>query len=112
LTAGANPNTHSEFGEPVFFTAGGKDIDVEIMKMLLDHGADVKEQDRAGNSAAYLPAVTNNWKVLLLLLQRGTPWQHVSTPNGMPLRTYIENETRLGTANGRDEVIRFLQAKE
>lgn len=112
LDAGANPNKRSEFGDPVFFIAGGADIDVEVMKLLLDRGADIKATNRDGHSAVHVPLLTRNWKVMLLLLQRGASWRNVRTPNDLPFRAYVENEARLGTGNGLAEVIEFLRAAE
>ena len=112
LTTDANPNARGEFGDPVFFIAGGKDIQVEIMQMLLAHGADVQLRDRTGNSAVYLPVITGNWKVLRLLLQQGAPWQDVRAPGGMPFRAYVEGEARLGADADLSEVIKFLQTAE
>lgn len=112
LDAGANPNARTEGGEPVFFIGGGAGIDVEVMRLLLDRGADVKLRDRDGRSAAHTAVLTQNWKVLRLLVERGAPWRDQKGGDGVPLLAYLEAEANKGTGDGLGEVLALLRAAD
>ncbi len=92
LDAGADPNTRSEWGDPVYFIAGGAGADPAIMELLLARGADVQIRDSQGSGAAAAATRNGNWKVLKLLLERGAPWRDQKGPGGVPLRNYLEHQ--------------------
>lgn len=112
LEAGANPNALTSFGDPAYFTGGGAEIDVEIMQLLLDRGADVRLLDKDGQGAVFLPSITENWKVLLLVLQKGAPWRDQKSVGGVPLRTYLENEAHHDPDPGLADVLAFFRAAD
>jgi hypothetical protein len=112
LEAGANPNARDEWGNPAFFTAGGARL--EVMQLLLAHGADVQLRDKQGASAVVLPAQTRNWRVLELLLQRGAPWRDQKAIVGEPFLVSLEGEQRKaesrgGNTDGLAEVMALLR---
>lgn len=116
LDAGANPNARGEGGEPVFFIAGGAGIDPAVMELLLARGADLKLLDEKGRSAVVLPAMTNNWRVLELLLRRGAPWKDQPGAVGVPFLEYVEREAqesprRGASTDGLAEVLALLRAE-
>ncbi len=116
LEAGANPNADTEWGEPAFFTAGGAEIKVEVLQLLLAHGANVQLRDKQGKSSVVLPATVNNWPVLKLLLQRGAPWRDQRGVGGVPFLEYLEVEARkagpgVANTNGLAEVLMLLRSE-
>lgn len=111
LDRGANPNALTEFGEPVWFSGTGITAPPEVLTMLLDKGADIKATTRAGNNVLALAATTQNWKALLLLLQRGADPQMVRTPMGQGLLEKLESDLRTyGDKGGLAEVIAYLKS--
>lgn len=112
LAAGAKPNTRDAIGEPVYFTAGGLDLDPALMLAMLDHGADIRALGRDGRSVLSLPASLRNWKMVLLLLQRGAPWRETRSLEGLPFNAWVEGQTGFGTGDGLAEVLEFLRAAE
>ncbi len=113
LDAGANPNARGEWGNPAFFTAGGASL--EVMELLLAHGADVQLRDKQGRSAVVLAATTRNWRVLELLLRRGAPWRDQQAVQGVPFLDYLEREARDAqssswNSDGLGEVMALLRS--
>lgn len=111
LDKGANPNAMTEFGEPVWFAGTGVTAPAEVLMMLLDKGADVKATNRAGNNVLATAAATQNWKALLLLLQRGADPKKVRTPMGQGLLEKLESDLRTyGDKGGLSEAIAYLKS--
>lgn len=94
LDAGANPNAIGESGDPAFFTAGGGGVDVAVMRLLVERGADVQVRGSNGRSVVVLAAQTRNWPVLELLLQLGAPWRDQLGRVGVPFLDHMESEAR------------------
>jgi hypothetical protein len=109
LAAGAKPNAKNSFGSPVYFAATGKPVDIEILKALLDHGADLKAQAPQGRNVVIEAATSPNWKAVLLLMRRGADWKQVRDVNGLPFKEMVESHRRVyGDEEGLAEVIEYL----
>ncbi len=91
LDAGADPNQRTEFGEPVFFQATGHSASAELLGMLLDRGADPNLVGRNGQTALFSAAATRNWKVALLLLERGADWTRGRSANGLSFHALVDS---------------------
>lgn len=114
LEAGADPNARMGEGQPVFFIAGGAEIGVEILDLLLVHGANVQLTDSRGESAVMVPLRTRNWPVLKRLLERGVPWRDQKGLGGVPFAESVEQEARnsgprVAATNGLAEVLTLLR---
>ncbi|MGJ5815623.1 ankyrin repeat domain-containing protein [Paludibaculum fermentans] len=111
LAAGAKPNAKNSFGTPVFFSAAGRTIPIEILKTVLEHGADLQARDSQGNSAVFAASTCSNWKAALLLLERGADWKQYRTPDGMGYKDMLDSHLRVyGDEPGLAEVIAFVRA--
>jgi hypothetical protein len=109
LAAGANPNTPDQFGSPVYFMAVGITVPVEVLRLLLDHGADLTVRDRGGRSVAFAAATTSNWHAVLLLLQRGVTYEGRSI-NGESFVEMVASHIRVfGDTAGAAEVLAYLK---
>jgi hypothetical protein len=103
LKAGAKPNQKSNSGEPAFFMAAGKGIDVAVMKTLIEHRADVKLLDEQGYSAVFTAINTQNWPVALYLLEKGAKIPDVALVRlESDMRTY-------GDSGGLAAVLAFVK---
>jgi hypothetical protein len=112
LAAGAKPNAKNSFGTPVYFAATGRPISIDILKALLDHGADLKAQGHQGSSVVFQAAISANWKAVLLLIQRGADWKQIRTPDGLTFRDMLESHSRVyGEEGGLAEVIEYLHGQ-
>ncbi|MBL8209584.1 MAG: hypothetical protein JNK87_02675 [Bryobacterales bacterium] len=110
LEAGADPNKQDQFGHAAYFAATGKFVDVSVMRMLLDRGADLRVKSNTGATALTQAMATQNWPVMLLLLQKGAEWRTVRTPMGLDVRSAVEGEARVRPEQvGLAEVLRFFQ---
>jgi hypothetical protein len=110
LEAGANPNARTEFGEPVFFSGSGSTVPLEVLTLLLDKGADLQATGRSGNNALGVAAAAQNWKALMILLERGADPQLVKTPMGQSLLEKLEADLRVyGDKGGLAEAIARLK---
>lgn len=110
LDAGANPNQQDQFGRAAYFAATGKYVDPAVMQLLLERGADLRAKSRSGDTALSQALATQNWKVTLLLLQRGADWKTVRTPMGLDFRNAVESNARVyGDQPGLAEVLEFLR---
>ena len=76
LEAGADPNAFDDADRPVWWSAldASKDEDLTTLRVLLDHGADVKKRDREGGPVAWA-AHHKSWRALWLLIERGADWK-------------------------------------
>jgi len=109
LDAGANPNTVNQFGDPVYYMATGITVPVEVLRLLLDRGADLKGRDRDGRSVAFDAATTSNWPAVLLLLQRGVNYEGRSI-NGETFVEMVESHIRVfGDTGGAAGVLAYLK---
>ena len=110
LKAGANPNTRSQFGTPVFFSGTYGTAPPEVLAALLDNGADISVKDKNGLSIVFDAANTNNWKAVLLLLQRGTDYKTGRTVNGETFTQMVESHARVySDTAGVAEVVEYLK---
>jgi hypothetical protein len=111
LKAGAKPNQLGTYGTPAYFSACGITVDVEVLKLLLDSGADLNITEKSGSGALMHATNARNWKALLLLLERGADWRKVRTLNGEGLLDRLESDARnFGDGQGLAEVIRFVKS--
>lgn len=109
LAAGANPNTLDQFGSPVYFMAVGITVPVEVLRLLLDRGADLTLRGRDGRSVAFAAATAANWPAVLLLLQRGVNYEG-RTINGETFIQKVESHIRVfGDTAGAAEVLAYLK---
>lgn len=109
LEAGADPNQKGEYSGPAYFIAGGAGIHPDaLMKLMLDHGADLKLREQGGNSALHTAVLTENWKVGLLLVEKGVDFTKDRGPGGLPLLEFLESQLR--TTNGdKQDLIALIQ---
>ena len=109
LAAGANPNALDQFGSPVYFMAVGITVPVEVLRLLLDRGADLTLRGRDGRSVAFAAATTANWPAVLLLLQRGVNYEG-RTINGETFIQMVESHIRVfGDTAGAAEALAYLK---
>ncbi len=110
LKAGANPNTKDQFGKPVFYSATYASAPPEVLAALLDNGADIKIKNKDGLSVAFDAALSNNWRAVLLLLQRGADYKTGRTVNGESFVEMVEAHARVyGDTAGVAEVVEYLK---
>jgi ankyrin repeat protein len=76
LQAGADPNALDSADRPLWWSAlsASKDDDLTTLRLLLDHGADIKKRDREGGPVAWA-AYQKSWRALWLLIERGADWK-------------------------------------
>ena len=120
LEAGANPNQKNSMGKPIYFAGSGRGASVDVLTLMLDHGADVKATDPKGETALIYAATTPNWKAVLLLLQRGADWKQGRSFGGLTFEEVVEKYAREkkdgmlppGTEDdGVEAVVAFLQQR-
>jgi len=110
LDAGADPNLRGSFGDPNWFMATAGSVDIEILRMLLDRGADISVMKPDHTNALSQAAASQNWPAALLLLQRGIEWKKLRTPMGLDFRSHLESNLRTyGDKGGLAEVLAFIQ---
>ena len=110
LKAGANPNTKDQFGKPVFYSATYRTAPPEVLLAMLDNGADITSRNKDGLSVVFDAAQSNNWKAVLLLLQRGADYKTGRTVNGETFTQMVESHARVyGDTAGVSEVVEYLK---
>ena len=110
LKAGANPNIKNQWGSPVYFMGTGITVPVEVLTTLLDNGADLTATGKTGNSVVFDAALTENWKAVLLLLERGADYKTGRTLNGLTFQQMIETHSRsYGDTVGLNQVADYLK---
>jgi hypothetical protein len=108
---GANPNPIDQFGRPVYFMATGITVPIEVLRILLDRGADLNVRDRDGRSVVWDAATTANWPAVLLLLQRGAGAEGRSV-NGETFVQMVESHARVyGDTAGVAAVLEYLNGR-
>ncbi|MGV3708090.1 MAG: ankyrin repeat domain-containing protein [Gemmatimonas sp.] len=95
LKAGANPNTQDQFGRPVYFQGTGITVPIDVLKALLDGGADLKVTGKDGRPVVFDAVNTNNWPAVLLLLERGIDYKSARSLGGESLTDMVEGRARL-----------------
>ena len=104
LNAGADPNRLTSLGSPIYFTATGLPVDISILKLLVDHGADLKATGREGRTIVTQAADNANWPAVVLLLRSG------ATSPGPALAQQIELYRREHpNSEGTSEAIEYLR---
>lgn len=112
LKAGANPNTKDQFGTPVFFAGTYISTPVDVLTALLDNGADITIRNRDGLTIVFDAALANNWKAVLLLLERGVDYKTGRTINGETFTDMVESHVRVyGDTAGVAEVVEYLKRR-
>ena len=77
LRSNVNPNTMCEFGSPIFAAVSAGSLD--IVKMLIDYGADYKRV-RGGYSPLFAACVEGNLKILKYLVNAGADLFFLTNP--------------------------------
>lgn len=109
LKAGADPNATDQFGKPVFYAGTNVGAPPEVLIALLDNGADLTIRNRDGLSVVFDAALSNNWRAVLLLLQRGVDYKTGRTVNGESFAQMVESHVRVyGDSAGVAEVVEYL----
>lgn len=109
LKAGANPNTRTQFGPPVFFAGTGVGVDQQVLPLLLDNGANLSLKSTDGRDVLTDAVNAQNWKAVLLLLQRGADWKQSRNLMGLDFRNMVESDIRnFGDSPDKAAVIQFL----
>jgi hypothetical protein len=78
LEAGANPNVLDHDHHPVWWRnmdRGEEDADTEILRMMLDHGADLSWRGPDGRGALGQAVANQYWYDACLLIERGAEWK-------------------------------------
>lgn len=107
LEAGANPNLKGRYTDPAYFMAGATAIDPVVMTMMIERGADLKLRDSQGNSPVHDAVLTGNWKVALLLVEKGVDWSKDRGPSNVPLLAYLESIVH--TSNGNKDLAALIE---
>lgn len=76
LSAGANPNVINSEGQPIWWASINRQFGfrIEILRSLLDHGADLALRDSESGPIGYA-AQQSQWPAVLLLMERGASWK-------------------------------------
>jgi hypothetical protein len=93
LQAGAQPKQRSA-SQPAWFAALSPAIDLAVLTLLLDQGADLQARDAAGRTAVQVAAAQRHWAGLAVLIERGAAWQQVQMSDGQSLRQRVMHERR------------------
>jgi len=105
LEHGADPNRRTSGGAPVYFAATGLPVPVAVLKILIDHGADLRAVDRDGVTAPLKAAENENWHAVLLLLRSGTAWDQALLERVKARRQKQPDDDTV------TELIRFLERR-
>ena len=78
LEAGANPNVLDHDGRPVWWGTMGPGEDeasTELLRMMLDHGADLRLRAPDGRGPVGIAVANRHWFDACLFLERGAEWK-------------------------------------
>jgi Ankyrin repeats (3 copies) len=110
LEAGANPNALSSSGTPLFFAGTGNGADIEILKLLIKHGADLDRTGSKGERVLFAAANGRNWKAVLFLLEQGVDARVGQTLSGQDFRSMLEANASWASADsGYADVVAWLK---
>ncbi len=112
LDHGANVNARSETDRTAFLVAASYPRTIDVLRLLLDRGADLRAQDRASATALSLAVRSADVDVVRFLVERGLDLSALSadsrrvgfTRNDLPTTDYVmskaptPNQDLLGTA--------------
>jgi len=85
LEAGANPNLLDEEHRPLWWRTmerGEDDSATNILRMMLDHGADLSLRRPDGRGPVGYAVANRYWYVACLLMERGADWKQEKLPGG------------------------------
>jgi ankyrin repeat protein len=85
LEAGANPNVLDDQHRPVWWRnmePGEDDAATEILRMMLDHGADLSLRAPDGRGPVGEAVANRFWYIACLLVERGADWKQEKLPGG------------------------------
>jgi hypothetical protein len=112
LKAGAKPTANTPLGTPIFFSAVLPTADPAILPLILNHGIDINTKSFRGETLLAHAAANNNWKAVLLLLERGADINQAQSPEGKPFREMVETSARIfGERGDLAEVLRKVRAQ-
>lgn len=94
LDAGASPNVRIVNGEPVVVSAARQAGTVEILELLLDHGADINAVDSEGRSALLIAAKYGPLGTVQMLVARGSNLTSQDNAGNTPLLLAVMNGQR------------------
>jgi ankyrin repeat protein len=110
LKAKADPNARTQFGPPVFFSGTGLGVDQQVLPLLLDNGANLTLKSTDGRDVLVDAANAQNWKAVLMLLQRGADWKQSRNLMGKDFLEMVESDIRnFGKSPDKTAVIQFLR---
>ncbi|UXX77749.1 ankyrin repeat domain-containing protein [Reichenbachiella carrageenanivorans] len=110
LNTGVNPDAMGSTGlYPIHATITlykksneKKKLLLEILKILISHGADLNVKTKPGYTACHLAAMSNNLEALKLLIENGAD-KDIRDPYGNTLLT-----TAVASFDGDDSIVKYL----
>ena len=97
-------------GHPLCMAADSASGHVEIIRLLLDNGADVNAKNNSGSTALHWPAFQGNDEIVRLLIERGA-YLHVVNNNGNTALNEAKRHNRSSTAAIIKEAINSTKGK-
>jgi len=94
LEAGANPNLLDHEHRPLWWGAmrpGESDMDTELLRLMLDHGADLRLRAPDGRGPVGQAVASKYWYTACLLIERGADWKQENLRGG-PFPVLLEWE--------------------
>ncbi len=119
LRAGADPNHLDDAGRPLWWDALSDDSDrgLTTLRLLLDHGADLKLRDResgpVGWAAYHAHSIPKtDWRLVDLLVERGATWKG-EQEFGQTVDSMLQQDCEERERQGKEisEEMRKLRAK-
>lgn len=84
---------------------------IDVLKLLLDGGADLSLKDDDGHDALHHAVMAAHWHAVRLLLQRGADGKSFRTAEGQTLQTYLESKINTPSAgDGFAEVLEWVRS--
>ena len=104
LNEGFDVNQIDEFGDtPLLYAANSTDR-VEMVRLLIEHGADLNVKTKPGYTACHLAVLSNNFETLKLLIDHGAD-RDIVDPYGNSL---LSNAVGHYSDKNGDEIVRYL----